>query len=209
MKRLLHGVDVSNWQGAVDWGAHAAAGVSFAFAKASEGTTYVDRWFGRNWRGMRANRILCGAYHFGRPAGDPVDQARHFLRVLRAAGGLRRGDLVALDLETSDDQPPEKVSRFALQWCAYIERRCRMRPMIYTFHTFARRGHCEGLGRYPLWIAGPGRPRGRPLVPGPWRDWTIHQYAQRPIDRNIFLGSRRELMSLGFDAPRAGRRDRR
>lgn len=199
MKRLLHGIDVSNWQGAVDWAAHARAGVAFAFAKATEGGDYTDRWFARNWDHMRENWIVCGAYHFARPKGDPVEQARHFLRTLRAAGGLRRGDLVALDLETNDGLRPERVARFARRWCDYVEQRTGMRPFVYTFQSFAGAGNCAGLGRYPLWIASPHRPRGRPPVPGPWREWTIHQHAHRPIDRNVFLGSRRQLTRLGYD----------
>ena len=74
-----------------------------------------------------------------------------------------------------------------------------MRPFIYTFHSFAAAGHCAGLERYPLWIASPHSQRGRPEVPRPWQDWTIHQHANSPVDRNVFHGSRRDLTRLGFD----------
>ncbi|MBF8190077.1 hypothetical protein ITP53_30985 [Nonomuraea sp. K274] len=202
MKRLsgdmLTGIDVSNWQGTVNWSGHAEAGVAFAFAKASEGADYTDEWFARNWNGMRESWIVCGAYHFARPKGDPIEQARHFLGVIRSAGGLRRGDLIALDLETNDGLRPERVARYARRWCHHVERHCGVRPFIYTFNTFARRGHCAGLGEYPLWIASPESARGRPAVPRPWSDWTIHQYANTPLDRNIFHGSRKELTRLGF-----------
>src|SRR4051812_3374813 len=57
---MLNGIDVSNWQGVVDWGHHARAGVSFAFAKATEGVAFTDPWFGRNWTGMRESWIVCG-----------------------------------------------------------------------------------------------------------------------------------------------------
>ncbi|MEU5865195.1 MULTISPECIES: glycoside hydrolase family 25 protein [unclassified Nonomuraea] len=198
MKRLLHGIDVSNWQGSVDWAGHAEAGVSFAFAKATEGGDWTDRWFARNWSGMRESWLVCGAYHFARPKGDPIEHARHFLAVLRSAGGLRRGDLVALDLETGDGQRPEQVARYARRWCHHVERHAGLRPFIYTFHWFARAGNCAGLADYPLWIASPERPRGEPLVPPPWRDWTIHQYVGSPLDRNVFHGSRQDLTRLGF-----------
>lgn len=198
MKRLLHGIDVSNWQGSVDWAAHARAGVAFAFAKATEGGDFTDTFFARNWEGMRENWIVCGAYHFARPKGDPAEQAQHFLDAIRKAGGLRRGDLVALDLETSDGLRPERVARHARRWCRHVERHGGVRPIIYTFQWFARSGHCAGLGDYPLWIAGPDQPRGRPPVPRPWRAWAIHQYAHKPIDRNVFHGSREALTRLGF-----------
>ncbi|MEV5888803.1 glycoside hydrolase family 25 protein [Nonomuraea fuscirosea] len=199
MKRVLQGIDVSNWQGTVDWAGHAEAGVAFAFAKATEGGDYTDKWFARNWNGMRESWIVCGAYHFARPKGDPVEQARHFLNVIRSAGGLRRGDLIALDLEDDDGLRPERVARHARRWCHHVERHTGVRPFIYTFQAFAHGGNCAGLAEYPLWIASPHSPRGRPPVPRPWRDWTIHQYASSPVDRNVFHGTRQELTRLGFD----------
>ncbi|MEV7011618.1 GH25 family lysozyme [Streptosporangium sp. NPDC051022] len=195
---MLYGIDVSNWQGAVDWGDHADDGVAFAFAKATEGSTFVDRWFDRNWNGMRENWIVCGAYHFARPAGDPEEQARCFLRTVQRAGGLHHGDLLALDLETSDRLPAPKVARFARRWCRAVTAQAGVRPVIYTFLTFAYGGNCAGLEDYPLWIAAPGNPTGRPDVPGPWNRWTIHQYAHKPLDRNVFHGTRAELTSLGY-----------
>ncbi|MER6949882.1 glycoside hydrolase family 25 protein [Nonomuraea sp. NPDC000554] len=199
MKGLLHGIDVSNWQGAVNWAGHADNGIAFAFAKATEGDGWTDRYFAQNWHGMRESWIVCGAYHFGRPKGDPAEHARHFLQTIRAAGGLRRGDLVALDLESNDGLKPEKVADYARRWCHHVERLGGVRPFVYTYQWFADAGNCAGLGEYPLWIASPARARGEPIVPSPWRRWTIHQYSNSPLDRNVFRGSRHELTRLGFD----------
>ncbi|MFC4009496.1 glycoside hydrolase family 25 protein [Nonomuraea purpurea] len=196
---MLHGIDVSNWQGAVDWADHAEAGVAFGFAKATEGGDFTDKRFARNWDGMRESWMVCGAYHYARPKGDPVEQARHFLGVIRSAGGLRRGDLIALDLETDEGLRPERVARYARRWCHQVERYTGVRPFIYTYNSFARRGNCAGLGEYPLWISSPDKSRGTPAVPRPWREWTIHQYANSPVDRNVFHGSREDLTRLGFD----------
>ncbi|GII80803.1 hypothetical protein Sru01_57850 [Sphaerisporangium rufum] len=204
---MLHGIDVSNWQGSVDWTRHAVRGVDFGFAKATEGTTFTDKWFARNWTAMRENWLVCGAYHFARPKGDPVDQALHFLEVVDAAGGLRPGDLVALDLEHSGHLPPRRVAAFAQTWCLLVTRLAGVRPLVYTFLSFARRGYCQGLAEYPLWLAAPSQPKGRPEVPPPWRTWTIHQYAHGKIDRNVFRGSRAELTALGLRA--RAREDRR
>lgn len=201
---MLHGIDVSNWQGVVDWGGHAKTGVSFAFAKATEGSTFTDRWFGRNWTGMRESWIVCGAYHFARPEGDPEAQAGHFLGAVRQAGGLRRGDLLALDLETSDRLPAPRVARFARRWCRAVMAQSGVTPVIYTFLAFAQNGNCAGLEDHPLWIAAPDQPRGRPAVPGPWDRWTIHQHSHNPVDRNVFRGTRAELTSLGYRRRRDG-----
>ncbi|MBB4916813.1 glycoside hydrolase family 25 protein [Streptosporangium saharense] len=210
MLSMLRGIDVSNWQGAVDWGEHADDGVAFAFAKATEGSTFTDRWFERNWTGMRENWIVCGAYHFARPTGDPEEQARRFLGTVERAGGLRHGDLLALDLETADRLPPRKVARFARAWCEAVTARAGVRPVIYTYLSFAYEGNCAGLEDHPLWIAAPDHPTGRPEIPDPWNRWTIHQYSHKPLDRNVFRGTRTQLTSLGYrPRRRAGkRRDR-
>src|SRR5947199_8086270 len=97
----IPGIDVSNWQGHIDWHAVAGSGVAFAVLKASEGTTYADPTFAFNWTNTKAQNILRAAYHFARPDKDtdPVAEARWFLKALYAAGGPEPGDVVALDLE--------------------------------------------------------------------------------------------------------------
>ena len=93
----LAGIDVSHFQGEVDWGAVAAAGVRFAFIKATEGLDDVDPRFAQNWQGSRAAGLLRGAYHFLHPNLDARQQAAHFLvgrharRRRPAAGARRRG----------------------------------------------------------------------------------------------------------------------
>jgi lysozyme len=62
------GIDVSNHNPPVDWQAVKNANISFAFAKATEGATFKDITFARNWSGMKAAGIMRGAYHFFRPA---------------------------------------------------------------------------------------------------------------------------------------------
>jgi lysozyme len=206
---MLKGIDVSNWQREVDWESHADRGVTFAFAKATEGESYRDTWFERNWTRMREHWIVRGAYHFARPAGDPEEQARHFTNVVTRASsgpggpghGLRRGDLLALDLEADDECRPGTVAEFARVWCEAVTEWTGVRPFIYTYFSFADKGNCEGLDRYPLWIAAPGRPKGDPDVPGPWRDWTIHQYSHTPLDKNVFDGTRAELIRHGKRPP--------
>ena len=60
----------------------AAAGISFAYVKATEGTALTDPFFARNIEQARANNVLVGAYHYFRPALDPAQQAHFFLQVV-------------------------------------------------------------------------------------------------------------------------------
>ena len=76
------GIDVSHYQGKVDWFAVHASGAAFAFAKATEGLSVVDPLFASNWAGMRQSHLYRGAYHFGHPGTDPEAQAAHFHSVV-------------------------------------------------------------------------------------------------------------------------------
>ncbi|MFI0421931.1 glycoside hydrolase family 25 protein [Spongiactinospora sp. 9N601] len=195
---MLTGIDVSDWQSAVDWAAHTRAGVAFAFARASEGAAVTDRRFAVEWAAMREHGLVRGAYHVARPDADPAAQAGHFLGVVAAAGGAARGDLLALVVDRAGGVEPAGVSAFALEWCRAVERECGVRPFVHTHAAFAKEGNCAGLGGHPLWISSPGRPPGDPEVPAPWREWRIHQYAHSPVDLNVFAGTTDDLTALGL-----------
>jgi lysozyme len=67
---MLRGIDVSSYQGAVDWGAWKGKGIAFAIAKATEGRTIRDSEFARNWRELKPAGLVRGAYHFTHPRND-------------------------------------------------------------------------------------------------------------------------------------------
>ena len=96
----IHGIDVSSWQGPVDWGAVRRTGRLFAFAKATEGKTFVDSTFVTNRRAMAgAGLVLRGLYHFARPdRNSAAEEADHFLRTV---GPLAAGEVAVLDLEVA------------------------------------------------------------------------------------------------------------
>ncbi|GAA0381581.1 hypothetical protein Acor_53270 [Acrocarpospora corrugata] len=196
---MIQGIDVSDWQGAIDWSAQAETDMEFAFARATEGDGVVDARFTENWAAMGRSGLVRGAYHVARPDGDPLTQARHFLDTVR----LAPGDLAAVEFKRGDALPADRVAAFGRRWCAEVARRCGLRPLVWTHAHFAAEGHCEGLETYPLWITAPGHPMGRPAVPPPWHSWTIHQYAGSPIDLDFFAGTLAELLALGAPDKRA------
>ena len=81
----LLGIDVSNWQGNIDWEQVKADGYSYAWAKSTEGMTYTDPMFFTNMEnGLNAN-VVMGAYHFARPDNNtPQEDAANFLNVASA-----------------------------------------------------------------------------------------------------------------------------
>ena len=116
------GIDVSNWNGAINWTKVAHAGYRFAFAKATEGTAYTDKTYTTNRNGSEGAGLVFGGYHFARPTGrnlaaataSAIKQANHFL----AVAGPQPGELPpVLDLEATgnlgEEAPAGLESRLA------------------------------------------------------------------------------------------------
>ena len=66
-KVTVLGIDVSRWQGIINWAQVKADGFQFAIIKASEGGTFVDPDFASNWAAAKAAGLVRGAYCFTRP----------------------------------------------------------------------------------------------------------------------------------------------
>ncbi len=96
---LVRGIDVSHFQGIINWQKVAAARLTFAFAKATEGVGLKDTHFTANYAAIKSNGILRGAYHFLRPGCDAA-QADSFLHVVKQ---LEPDDLPPIwDVEVDD-----------------------------------------------------------------------------------------------------------
>jgi GH25 family lysozyme M1 (1,4-beta-N-acetylmuramidase) len=151
------GVDVSHWQGEIDWRAVADAGQRFVFLKATDDVDYVDPTFAVNRAQARANGLLVGAYHFARPdpsRGDARREARHFVAIVDPGPG----DLLpVLDMETSQGLDQEGVTRWARTWVRVVRGLTGVTPLVYTspYGWSSRTGDTPLLARdgAPLWVA--------------------------------------------------------
>lgn len=192
---LVRGIDVSHWQGAIDWRAVEADGIAFAFAKATEGATFTDPAFTANWAGMGGTRILRGAYHYFRPQTDAAAQAAHFLRTVQ----LGASDLPpVLDVEVTDGRDRATLVAGVLAWLDAVERGTGKRPIVYTYQNFYDTYLAGSLAGYPLWIARYGGVA--PSLSG----WTFWQYSDAgsvagvpaAVDLDRFNGSEAELRAF-------------
>jgi GH25 family lysozyme M1 (1,4-beta-N-acetylmuramidase) len=179
------GLDVSNWNGTINWTKVAHAGYRFAFGKASEGTAYVDKTYTTNRNGSEGAGLVFGAYHFARPAGggmaaataSAIRQANHFL----AVAGPQPGELPpVLDLEVTGNLAKKRLLVWTLAWLGQVYARTGVEPFVYTSPLFwkGRLGDstaaaAAGTG---LWIAH-WTSKSAPLVPAQnwdgdgWKFW--------------------------------------
>jgi lysozyme len=193
--RPARGIDVSHYQGRIDWRAVSGDGIGFAYMKATEGATFVDHAFARNWSGAGEAGIVRGAYHRFRAGRDALAQANHFLSVV----SLRDGDLPpVLDVESTDGVSDARLIRGVRAWLAEVERRTGKRPIVYTKPGFRRAHLGSALDDYPLWIAEYGVDS--PSV----ARWHLWQHSERgrvagiahEVDLDRFNGSHAELREL-------------
>lgn len=198
----VQGVDVSHYQGKIDWNQMQKNGVDFAYIKATEGSGSVDETFEANRHGAEEAGVLWGPYHFFSFDSEPETQAELFTNTV----GPLSGHLIpVLDVEYYGDKrvnPPEKeelVSKIS-EMLTYIEEAYSVKPMIYTTYPFYEAYIRGSFEEYPLWI------RNTYVPPfdktGKWTFWQYTDTAKMPdcytgtedcIDRDVFIGSEKEL----------------
>ena len=195
------GVDVSVWDGAVNWAAVKASGCAFAIARVSDGLGYPDSTFAGNWSGMKAAGLIRGAYQYFEPSQDGGAQAS---MVIAKVGLLGSGDLpVMLDVETTDGLSPAAITASIHKWVTAITAGTGKAPMIYCGSYFWDDNvQSADFSALPLVIASYGT--NDPSLPNEWRNWTFHQYTDTAsvpgisgqVDGDIFNGSLAQLQGF-------------
>ncbi len=197
----LFGIDVSKWQGTVDWNAVAADGVVFAYVRVSDGLGTLDQQFDANWQGAKAAGIRVGAYQFFRPNQDAAQQAQLLLDTM---GPLAPGDLPpVIDVELDGGMSAAQIAAGIDTWVATVEGALGVTPALYTSP-----GWWDGnvgsaaFGDLPLWVAHWGVMC--PSMPTGWTDWVMHQTSESgnvgglsPVDEDLFNGDMDALDAFG------------
>ncbi|GLZ75578.1 hypothetical protein Afil01_03850 [Actinorhabdospora filicis] len=207
------GVDVSHWQGTVNWTAARNAGIEFAYIKATEGTTYKDPSFNTNYPNAYYAGVIRGAYHFARPnISSGATQANYFVN---NGGGWSADNLTlpgALDIEwnpysggTCYGLSTTGIRNWITDFANTYKSRTGRDVVIYTAASWWNQctGSWTGRGTTnPLWVA--HYTTGSPAIPAGWPVYTIWQYTSSGsvpgisgnADRNVFNGSRARLLAL-------------
>jgi GH25 family lysozyme M1 (1,4-beta-N-acetylmuramidase) len=181
------GIDLSHWNGAVDWSQVATAGYAFALLNATEGTSITDATYPLNRFGAGGVGVRVGAYHFARPTGSSdaavaasaIAQADYFL----AYAQPKAGDLLpVLDLEATGGLSSAQLTAWTQAWLEEVRARLGVAPVVYASPHFWQ----TALGDTPV-IAAAGDPlwiahwtqAALPILPGAgWGGfgWTFWQW---------------------------------
>jgi GH25 family lysozyme M1 (1,4-beta-N-acetylmuramidase) len=178
----VEGIDISQYQQAIDWPEVAGAGKRFAIMRATLGQTYLDPLYATNHAGARAAGLQVTAYHFATPStapGDAVLEADWFVQ----NAALLPGDLVpALDLEQAGGLSATDLQAWVGAWLGEVYARLGVRSMIYTSPNFWTNSMGDTTmfadqGYAVLWVAHWFVPNvSVPANDWGGRSWTFWQY---------------------------------
>lgn len=196
----VRGVDVSRYQGHIEWDVLAAQNVTFAFIKATEGSSHQDPTFAENWENAQKTDVYIGAYHFFSYESSGETQAQNFIETVGRTDGTLPP---VVDLEfygTYYDEPLSKKETRAIltELLTTLEAYYEVKPIIYTtpraYYSYILGG---GFGEYPMWI--------RDVHIEPFVRWSFWQYSDQGqldgydgkqddqleanIDLNVYNGS--------------------
>jgi GH25 family lysozyme M1 (1,4-beta-N-acetylmuramidase)/uncharacterized protein (DUF2141 family) len=187
-KRLLMarvaGIDVSHWQGTINWSSVAAAGKQFVFHKATEGTNYVDPTAATNNAGAAAAGLLVGVYHFAHPdTNSATAEANWFIQ--NAGQYANTGDLrPVLDLEDGSTLTASALATWVNTFCSTVQSALGVDPLIYCNTNYATNEVDATVTSHDLWIANWSTAYGDPNTTGSppsgvWGagNWDFWQYS--------------------------------
>ncbi len=195
----VEGVDVSTYQGTVNWTAVKNSGRHFGIARVSDGINHVDAHFDANWAGMKSAGLIRGVYQFFRPEQDPIAQADLLLKHVPSLGA---GDLPpVLDVEVVDSVATSKLVANASAWLAHVKARLGRKPIVYTSPSFWNALRTSSLGA-DLWVA--NWKVTCPSLPTAWSAFRFWQYSATgsvagiagQVDLDRFNGSLTQLRAL-------------
>lgn len=197
----VKGVDVSAYQGEINWQELSKQNIKFAFIKATEGSSFVDKQFLYNFSEAQKTDLAVGAYHFFSYDSEGATQAKHFINTVKPFDGMLPP---VIDLEFYGDKeknPPsrESVTRELKTMLSILEEHYGQKPIIYATETSYELYLESDYEQYDIWI--------RNVISEPRlsdeREWVFWQYTNREcidgyegmeryIDMNVFSGNERE-----------------
>lgn len=206
----LKGIDVSQFNGLLDWDKLKADGVKFAIIRAGYGGGGLDAQFHRNWNEARRVGVIRQAYFFAYPGRSTgAQQARDFVGIVKT---LEVGDSISVDME-DEVVYGRKIVESDVAWSKEFLDTAKeltgVKGMVYLNSDLKGRFDWSPLkdADYGLWLANYGSNTGNPGTEpdaAPWKFWAIWQYTSKgsiggvsPLDMDLFSGDEEALRKYG------------
>lgn len=172
---LYDGIDVSIWQGTINYEKVANSGVEIVYIRSSEGNSFVDPYYLRNYNNAKQNGLKVGFYHYltATTEQEAIEQADFFVSLV---GGLEADCRLAMDFEQFNGLNIEEINNVSLTFLQRVEEKSGKEVVIYSDTYNAINTFSEELAiKYPIWIA--EYDVEEPENNGKWNSWVGFQYS--------------------------------
>lgn len=208
---IYEGIDVSSWQGEIDFLQVKASGIEVVYIKSSEGFRSVDSYFEQNYANAKNAGLKVGFYHYvtARSVEDAVKQANFFVSTI---SGKNPDCKLAMDFESFGSLGREEINQIALTFMQTVKNVSGKDVIIYSDEYNANSTFESNLAIYPLWVA--QYEVSEPTVREHWSNWAGWQYTDRGevpgissyVDRDkftneVFLDDTSEVPDVPTDKP--------
>ncbi|MBK5244846.1 MAG: glycosyl hydrolase family 25 [Eubacteriaceae bacterium] len=178
---VVKGVDLSAYQGNIDWKVLSEQGIDFAYIKATEGKDFVDEQFKKNWEASHKTAVKVGAYHFLSFDSTGKDQAKNFINNVPVSN-KNLPPVVDMELYGVYQTTPmekEKVKVILDEFLKEIENTYKVKPIIYTNQNVFNLYIGTDYKDYKIWIGDLDNNEPKTLPNG--NEYTFWQYSQRNV----------------------------
>ena len=174
-EKLYNGIDVSQWQGQIDFSKVAKDGIDIVYIRASEGTNYIDPNFRENYEGARENGLKTGFYHYvtARTVEEAREEAEFFVSNIK---GTSPDCKLAMDFEVFGDLSKAEINEISKVFLETVSNLSGKECVIYSDAFNAAETFDEELAReYAIWVADYFVKE--PANNGKWSTWVGFQYS--------------------------------
>lgn len=171
---IYRGMDVSEWQGDIDFRKVKEAGIEVVYIRAGQGFSYEDAKFERNYEEAKKNGLKVGAYHYvtARNTDEAKLQAQFFVSLISKKQIDCR---LAMDFESFGNLSRKEINKIALEFIKEVERLSKKEVVVYSNTYDATNIFNKEVAEYPLWVAQYGV--SSPQDNGNWNNWIGFQYS--------------------------------
>lgn len=188
------GIDVSDWQGYIDYGQVKNSGIDIVYIKASQGTNVKDPYFEINYENAKANNLKVGFYHYlvATSIEEAENEAIFFSSVI---SGKQADCKLALDYEQFSGIEAEQINQIALAFIQKVEELTKKQVIIYSdLDNSQNIFNSELASQGELWIAYYGDYRNLENITSSWNTFIGVQYTDQGkvpgvnvnVDRDLF-----------------------